>query len=84
VKVAAASSSSPGNDDKSASLDGVTMHVTPREEWGQILEEAYRLNRDFFYMKNMTSINWREITDRYKTLLPRLSGREDLNDVLGT
>lgn len=83
IKVASASSAAPGNDDKAAALDGVTMHVTPREEWEQILEEAYRLNRDFFYMKNMTNVNWREITDRYKTLLPRLSNRSDLNDVIG-
>ncbi len=83
IKVASASSSAPGDDDKAAQLSGATKHVNPREEWSQIVEETYRLYRDFFYMKDMTGVKWREMTDRYKALLPRASSREDVNDILG-
>lgn len=81
--VAAASAGKLSAEDKAANTGNITVQVSPREEWKQIIEEAYRLNRDFYYMADMTGIKWREVADRYKTLVDRISNRAELNVILG-
>jgi tricorn protease len=39
--------------------------------------------RDFYWDPGMAGINWQGIRDQYATLLPRLSSRGDLSDLLG-
>ena len=39
-------------------LDRLSMTVDPRAEWTQIFNEAWRINRDFFYAPNMHGVNW--------------------------
>ncbi len=57
--------------------------VDSAEEWAQILLEAWRLQRDFYWTEDMAGIDWPAMWARYSRLLPRLGSRRELNDLLG-
>lgn len=59
------------------------LQVNPDEEWAQIFAEAWRFQRDFYWAENMAGIDWKAARDRYAPLLPRISSRNELNDLLG-
>ena len=58
------------------------MRVEPRAEWAQILREAWRINRDYFYATNMHGADWNAVRQKYEELLPHLATRDDLNRVM--
>ncbi|MGI8785138.1 MAG: S41 family peptidase [Acidobacteriota bacterium] len=62
--------------------DGIEVRVDPRAEWKQIFDEAWRINRDYFYAPNMHGVNWPAMRTKYSALLPHLATRQDLNRVI--
>jgi tricorn protease len=76
------SSSLSTDSDHQVSTHGWTMDVDPQAEWRQILREAWRLQRDFFYDEAHHGIDWEEVLSRYSTLLERVRTRDDLNDLM--
>lgn len=54
---------SPKVGDGLLNLDGMRMKVNPREEWKQIYEETWRLQRDFFYDPNMHGADWKLVLE---------------------
>ena len=58
------------------------VRINPREEWTQIYNEAWRINRDFFYDPNMHGADWPALRDKYAQFLPHLTTRADLNRVM--
>ncbi|MCP4895965.1 MAG: peptidase S41 [bacterium] len=74
-------SSKPGKP-KSISTQGLKVDLVPSEEWEEIFDEVWRRFRDFFYVENMHGYDWKAIGDQYRTLLPYVAHRSDLNYVL--
>ncbi|HZH34324.1 MAG TPA: PDZ domain-containing protein, partial [Pyrinomonadaceae bacterium] len=68
---------------KPVSTAGLVADVNPQEEWDQIFNEVWRRYRDWFYVQNMHGFNWAKIRDEYKTWLPYVAHRSDLNYVIG-
>ncbi|MBN1164934.1 MAG: PD40 domain-containing protein [Candidatus Krumholzibacteriota bacterium] len=62
---------------------GLQMQIDPVAEWRQMFEEAWRLERDFFYVANMHGVDWDKMKKRYQVLLPHLTSRGDLNYIIG-
>ncbi|HEV3485765.1 MAG TPA: PDZ domain-containing protein, partial [Vicinamibacterales bacterium] len=62
--------------------DTIEVRIDPRAEWEQIFDEAWRINRDYFYAPNMHGVDWPAMRDKYRTFLPHLTTRADLNRVL--
>jgi tricorn protease len=62
---------------------GLTTVVDPRQEWMQMFNEAWRLERDFYYDPNMGGLDWKAVGERYRKLVPYVAHRSDLNYVLG-
>ena len=56
--------------------------INPREEWAEIFNEVWRRYRDYFYVSNMHGCDWNEVGARYRTLLPYVVHRSDLNYIL--
>lgn len=56
--------------------------VNPREEWRQMLIDAWRLQRDYFYDRNLHGVPWQEMLNRYLPLVERVTDRHELNDLL--
>lgn len=70
------------DDDHRVSTEGWRLEVTPSEEWRQILHEAWRLQRDFFYDKGMHGVDWEDILAMYEPLIDRVTTRDDLRDLI--
>ena len=64
-------------------LSGWSVAINPREEWKQMLHEAWRLERDFFYDPKMHGVDWDGVWKQYGPLADRISSRDDLEDMLG-
>jgi tricorn protease len=63
-------------------LDKMWCRVEPREEWAQVFGDAWRWYRDFFYDPGMHGRDWAGIGDAYRSYLPKLASRDDLNWLL--
>lgn len=63
-------------------LDRVQVRLEPRDEWGQIFHEAWRINRDYFYDPNFHGADWEAVRDKYFEFLPHVVTRRDLDRVL--
>jgi tricorn protease len=64
-------------------ISKLKTEVDPRQEWGQIFNDSWRIQRDFFYDPKMHGLDWDEVKARYEKLLPYIIDREDLNFVIG-
>jgi tricorn protease len=60
-------------------IDAISVKVDPRAEWAQIYREAWRINRDYFYAKNMQGADWPSLREKYERFLPEVPTRSDLN-----
>jgi tricorn protease len=56
--------------------------TNPREEFHGIFLDAWRLERDYFYDRNMQGVNWTAMRDRYLPLVDRVATRDELNAVI--
>jgi tricorn protease len=59
-----------------------TISTNPREEFHGIFLDAWRLERDYFYDRNMHGVNWVATRDRYLPLVDRVATRDELNTVI--
>ncbi len=64
-------------------LSTMEMTVQPAAEWRQIFNDAWRIERDFFYDPNMHGVDWKGMRERYGKLLDDCVTRWDVNYVLG-
>lgn len=62
--------------------DALEVKLEPRAEWRQIFDEAWRINRDYFYDPKMHGADWPAMKARYAQFLPHLATRSDLNRVI--
>lgn len=59
------------------------MAIEPMKEWRQLLIDAWRLERDYFYDGDMHGVNWEQVKQRYLKMLDGVTTREELNFILG-
>ena len=69
--------------DKKLSTSSMETMVNPPEEWRQIFNDAWRIERDYFYDPNMHGVDWPAMRERYGSLLDDVITRWDLNFVIG-
>lgn len=75
----------PAKDNDAAfdvELDRIVLRLDPVKAWGQAFEEAWRLQRDFFYTPDMAGVDWQGVHDRYRPIVERLGSHSDLVDLL--
>lgn len=63
-------------------LTRVKISIDPIIEWQQMLKEAWRLQRDYFWREDMSGIDWKRILDKYYPLVERVSSRSEFSDLL--
>lgn len=64
-------------------LSGLQVKIDPRAEWNQMFNEAWRIERDFYYDPNMRGLDWAKMKQRYGQMLPYVADRSDLNYLIG-
>ncbi|MGN7201521.1 S41 family peptidase [Arthrobacter sp. SAFR-044] len=63
-------------------LGRIRVLMDPLSVWGQAFDEAWRLQRDFFWTEDMAGQDWESIHARYRPLVDRLGSHDDLVDLL--
>jgi len=72
----------PKLGDGKLNLDKMEIYVDPKAEWNQMFDEAWRVQRDFFYDPNMHGADWPAIREKYRPFLAHVGHRSDLNYIL--
>jgi tricorn protease len=82
-----AKAAKPGDDDadkpKPLDLANMRARIEPTQEWAEMFNSAWRLERDLFVNPAMNGVNWQGVHDAYARLLPLVGSREDLNYLIG-
>ena len=63
-------------------LDRISVEVIPRDEWAQMYREAWRLQREQFWVADMSDVDWDRVFERYNRFLPRVRTRIELSDFI--
>jgi tricorn protease len=58
------------------------MYLDPKQEYAQIFNEGWRLQRDYLYVTNLHGSDWPRMKKMYGELLPHVRHRADLNYLL--
>ena len=74
----------PGaGEKKTLDLGAMTMRVVPPQEWSEMFNDAWRLERDLFFSTKTNGVNWQAVHDAYAKFLPLLGSRADLTYLIG-
>lgn len=60
----------------------VDLRIEPRAEWAEMFEEAWRINRDYFYATNYHGSNWDAQKVKYGALIPHAASRADVERIV--
>lgn len=74
---------SAGGSFKAVSTSNMKARIDPRQEWKQLLTDAWRRHRDFFYDANMHGVDWDSIHEQYARMLNDAASREDVSYIIG-
>ncbi len=82
LKVAPAGAEIKPETATAVAVEDVSVVIDPRAEWRQILREAWRLNRDFFYAPNYHGIDWNAMWKKYETFVDHAATRSDVGRIM--
>jgi tricorn protease len=77
-----ASSDAPSRKSGWIDLGRIRVSVEPQREWRQMLREVWRLQRDQFWVADMSGVDWDAVYRRYEPLLARVATRGELSDLI--
>ena len=63
-------------------LARIRVRIDPVQVWGQAFDEAWRLQRDFFWAPDLGGLDWEGVHARYRPLVQNLGSHDDLVDLL--
>lgn len=69
--------------DGAVDLAGVKIEVDRMAEFRQIFDEAWRVERDWYYDPAMQGNDWKAIGDKYRAFVADCGNRSDLNYLIG-
>lgn len=69
--------------DKPLNLKSMIATIDPKAEWKQIFMESWRIQRDYFYDKNMHGVDWEAIKNNYLKVLEGAANRNDVAFIIG-
>jgi tricorn protease len=72
----------PGRRSGWLDLDRVKVSVDPGAEWAQMFKEAWRLQRDHFWVEDMSGVDWWLVLDRYLPLIHKVATRIEFSDLM--
>jgi len=77
------SSNSERSGGANLNLADLKMNIDPVLEWKAIFNEAWRMERDFYYEPDMHGIDWAAMKDKYGLLIDRATCRQDVQFIIG-
>ena len=72
-----------GGEAKPVNLSDLKIWYEPVREWKQIFNEAWRMERDYYYEPGMHGQDWNFMKQKYGKLVDKASCRQDLTFIIG-
>ena len=69
--------------DGKLNLTDAKIKIKKHEEFLQMYNEAWRIQRDWFYEENMHGVNWEKVGEKYRKFVKYCGTRGDLNYLIG-
>ena len=69
----------PNAGDGKLNVSTLQAQIDPRNEWKEMIDDFWRIERDYFYVPNMHGANWNDVKKKYTSFIPHLSSRGDVN-----
>ncbi|WP_232826468.1 S41 family peptidase [Lewinella sp. IMCC34183] len=69
-------------DLKPAGSYNLSVRIDPQEEWKNIFDEMWRVNRDYFYDPNMHGVDWAAMKAKYEPFLADVKTSDQLYRVM--
>lgn len=69
----------PKPSGKALKTENIQIKVNPRKEWRQMYNEAWRIQRDFFYDPNLHGLDLEATIKKYAPYVNSVASRQDLN-----
>ncbi|MFD1120055.1 S41 family peptidase [Sphaerisporangium aureirubrum] len=63
-------------------LQRIKVSVLPEAEWRQMFREAWRLQREHFWVEDMAGVDWDGVYERYLPLVDKVTTRGEFSDLL--
>ena len=73
----------PGGGGDRVVTKGMMVTIDPREEWRQLVTDAWRIQRDYFYDENLHGVDWDAVLEAYLPLVDQAASREDVSYIIG-
>ncbi|MEM6718529.1 MAG: S41 family peptidase [Bacteroidota bacterium] len=70
-------------NDSRIDVSSMKFSIDPKQDWKQMYKDAWRMQRDYFYDKNMHGVDWNAMYEKYLPFIDRLTTRKELTDVIG-
>jgi tricorn protease len=81
-KIEAPANDAPSRETGWIDLSRVKLSVEPRAEWKQMFRDIWRLQREYFWVEDMSGVDWQRVFERYQPLLDRVSTRSEFSDLV--
>jgi tricorn protease len=82
VKIEKPPDDSPSRQSGWIDLGRARVSIDPRSEWKQMYRDVWRLQREFFWVEDMSGVDWLRIFERYRPLVDRVSTRAEFSDLI--
>lgn len=60
----------------------IKLLIDPTNEWSQMYNEIWRLQKDQFWVENMSNVDWDGVYKTYLPLLQRVNSRSEFSDLI--
>ncbi|HEY7348399.1 MAG TPA: PDZ domain-containing protein [Ktedonobacterales bacterium] len=71
----------PGRESGWLDLERIKVSIRPSAEWRQMFGEAWRLQREQFWVADVAGVDWPGVRARYEPLVERVASRGELSDL---
>jgi tricorn protease len=72
----------PGRRSGWIDLGRIRVSVDPSSEWRQMYREAWRFQREHFWVADMSGVDWEAIYERYLPLVDKVGSRLEFSDLM--
>ncbi|HCA42329.1 MAG TPA: peptidase [Bacteroidetes bacterium] len=63
-------------------LNRIKLKIDQTLEWQQMFREAWKLQKEFYWVENMSRMNWQKVLDEYYPLVERIATRLEFSDLM--
>ena len=72
----------PGAQAKPIVTQPMLVEIAPKTEWKQVVRDAWRIFRDWFYDPTMHGVDWDAVGKRYLAMVDDANSREDVSYII--